>query len=161
MPGPIFFKQKRTGYDGKDFFCYKFRSMKVNKDSDRVQAVKDDPRVTKWGLFMRHTNIDELPQFINVLKGDMSLVGPRPHMLAHTDYYSDLISDYMIRHYVKPGITGWAQTHGERGETKTVDDMKRRVEKDIWYIEHWSFWLDIQIMVKTITDVIHGDDKAY
>ena len=161
MPGPIFFKQKRTGYDGKDFFCYKFRSMKVNKDSDRVQAVKDDPRVTKWGLFMRHTNIDELPQFINVLKGDMSLVGPRPHMLAHTDYYSDLISDYMIRHYVKPGITGWAQTHGERGETKTVDDMKRRVEKDIWYIEHWSFWLDIQIMMKTITDVIHGDDKAY
>lgn len=148
MPGPLFFKQKRTGYDGKDFVCYKFRSMKVNKDSDKVQAVKDDPRVTKWGLLMRHTNIDELPQFINVLKGNMSIVGPRPHMLAHTDYYSQLISDYMIRHYVKPGITGWAQTHGERGETKTVDDMKRRVEKDIWYIEHWSFWLDIQIILK-------------
>lgn len=161
MPGPLFFKQKRTGYDGRDFWCYKFRSMKVNKDSDTVQAVKDDPRVTKWGAFMRHTNIDELPQFINVLKGDMSLVGPRPHMLAHTDYYSELISDYMIRHYVKPGITGWAQTHGERGETKTVDDMRRRVEKDIWYIEHWSFWLDIQIMFKTISDAIHGDDKAY
>lgn len=161
MPGPLFFKQKRTGYDGKDFVCYKFRSMKVNKDSDKVQAVKDDPRVTKWGLLMRHTNIDELPQFINVLKGDMSLVGPRPHMLAHTDYYSQLISDYMIRHYVKPGITGWAQTHGERGETKTVDDMKRRVEKDIWYIEHWSFWLDIQIMMKTVSDAIHGDEKAY
>ena len=161
MPGPLFFKQKRTGYDGRDFWCYKFRSMKVNKDSDTVQAVKDDPRVTKWGAFMRHTNIDELPQFINVLKGDMSLVGPRPHMLAHTDYYSELISDYMIRHYVKPGITGWAQTHGERGETKTVDDMRRRVEKDIWYIEHWSFWLDIQIMFKTIADAIHGDDKAY
>ena len=161
MPGPLFFKQKRTGYDGRDFWCYKFRSMKVNKDSDTVQAVKDDPRVTKWGAFMRHTNIDELPQFINVLKGDMSLVGPRPHMLAHTDYYSELISDYMIRHYVKPGITGWAQTHGERGETKTVDDMRRRVEKDIWYIEHWSFWLDIQIMFKTISDAIHGDEKAY
>lgn len=161
MPGPLFFKQKRTGYDGKDFVCYKFRSMKVNKDSDKVQAVKDDPRVTKWGLLMRHTNIDELPQFINVLKGNMSIVGPRPHMLAHTDYYSQLISDYMIRHYVKPGITGWAQTHGERGETKTVDDMKRRVEKDIWYIEHWSFWLDIQIILKTVADAIHGDDKAY
>lgn len=161
MPGPLFFKQKRTGYDGKDFICYKFRSMKVNKDSDKVQAVKDDPRETKWGLLMRHTNIDELPQFINVLKGNMSIVGPRPHMLAHTDYYSQLISDYMIRHYVKPGITGWAQTHGERGETKTVDDMKRRVEKDIWYIEHWSFWLDIQIILKTVADAIHGDDKAY
>lgn len=161
MPGPLFFKQKRTGYDGKDFVCYKFRSMKVNKDSDKVQAVKDDPRVTKWGLLMRHTNIDELPQFINVLKGNMSIVGPRPHMLAHTDYYSQLISDYMIRHYVKPGITGWAQTHGERGETKTVEDMKRRVEKDIWYIEHWNFWLDIQIILKTVSDAIHGDDKAY
>lgn len=161
MPGPLFFKQKRTGYDGKDFVCYKFRSMKVNKDSDKVQAVKGDPRVTKWGLFMRHANIDELPQFINVLKGDMSIVGPRPHMLAHTDYYSSLISDYMIRHYVKPGITGWAQTHGERGETRTVEDMKRRVEKDIWYIEHWSFWLDIQIILKTVSDAVHGDDKAY
>ena len=161
MPGPLFFKQKRTGYDGRDFWCYKFRSMKINKDSDTVQAVKNDPRITKWGAFMRHANIDELPQFINVLIGNMSLVGPRPHMLAHTDYYSELISDYMIRHYVKPGITGWAQTHGERGETKTVDDMRRRVEKDIWYIEHWSFWLDIQIMFKTVADAIHGDDKAY
>lgn len=161
MPGPLFFKQKRTGYDGRDFWCYKFRSMKVNKDSDTVQAVKNDPRVTKWGSFMRHTNIDELPQFINVLKGDMSIVGPRPHMLAHTDYYSKLIYDYMIRHYVKPGITGWAQTHGERGETKTEDDMRRRVEKDIWYIEHWSLWLDVQIILKTVANAIHGEDKAY
>jgi putative colanic acid biosynthesis UDP-glucose lipid carrier transferase len=160
-PGPIFFKQKRTGYRGKDFYCYKFRSMKVNEDSDKVQATKDDPRVTKWGRFMRHTNIDELPQFINVFFGDMSVVGPRPHMLAHTEYYSEKIGDYMIRHFVKPGITGWAQTHGERGETKTVDDMARRVEKDIWYIEHWSFWLDIQIIFKTIRDVIIGDAKAY
>ena len=161
MPGPLFFKQTRTGYDGRNFKCYKFRSMKVNKDSDKVQACKGDPRITKWGSFMRHANIDELPQFINVLKGDMSLVGPRPHMLAHTDYYSALISDYMVRHYVKPGITGWAQTQGERGETKTVQDMERRVIKDIWYIEHWSFWLDIQIMIKTITDAIHGDEKAF
>ena len=161
MPGPLFFKKKRTGYDGKDFYCYKFRSMKINKEADTLQAVKDDPRVTKWGRFIRHTNIDELPQFINVLKGDMSLVGPRPHMLAHTDYYSSLISDYMIRHYVKPGITGWAQTHGERGETKTVDDMKRRVKRDIWYIEHWSFWLDIQIICKTVIDMACGDKKAF
>lgn len=161
MPGPLFFKQKRTGYDGKDFYCYKFRSMKLNKDADTVQAVKGDPRITKWGNFMRHTNIDELPQFINVLLGDMSVVGPRPHMLAHTDYYSEFISDYMIRHFVKPGITGWAQTHGERGETKTVEDMNRRVKKDIWYIEHWSFWLDIQIIIKTISDTIKGDKKAY
>lgn len=161
MPGPIFFKQKRTGYDGKDFWCYKFRSMKVNNDSDKVQATQDDPRVTKWGHFMRHTNIDELPQFINVLMGDMSIVGPRPHMLAHTEYYSEKIGDYMIRHYVKPGITGWAQTHGERGETKTVEDMARRVEKDIWYIENWGFWLDIQIIFKTVMNVFVGDDKAY
>lgn len=161
MPGPLFFKHKRTGYDGKDFYCYKFRSMKLNKDADTVQAVKGDPRITKWGNFMRHTNIDELPQFINVLLGDMSVVGPRPHMLAHTDYYSEFISDYMIRHFVKPGITGWAQTHGERGETKTVEDMNRRVKKDIWYIEHWSFWLDIQIIIKTISDTIKGDKKAY
>ncbi len=161
MPGPLFFKQKRTGYDGKDFYCLKFRSMKVNTDADKVQAVKDDPRITKWGSFMRHTNLDEMPQFVNVLLGDMSLVGPRPHMLAHTDYYSDYISDYMIRHFVKPGITGWAQTHGARGETKTIHDMKQRVEKDFWYNEHWSFWLDIQIMIKTITDVIQGDEKAF
>lgn len=161
MPGPIFFRQRRTGYDGKDFWCYKFRSMKVNSDSDKVQATLDDPRVTKWGSFMRHTNIDELPQFINVLLGDMSIVGPRPHMLAHTEYYSGKIGEYMIRHYVKPGITGWAQTNGERGETKVVDDMARRVEKDIWYIEHWSFWLDIQIILKTIKDMLMGDKKAY
>ena len=135
--------------------------MKINGDSDKVQATQGDQRVTKWGRFMRHTNIDELPQFINVLMGDMSIVGPRPHMLAHTEYYSEKIGDYMIRHYVKPGITGWAQTHGERGETKTVDDMARRVEKDIWYIEHWNFWFDIQIIFKTIKDAIVGDDKAY
>lgn len=161
MPGPIFFKQKRTGYDGKDFVCYKFRSMKVNADSDKVQATQGDPRVTKWGLFMRHANIDELPQFFNVLVGNMSVVGPRPHMLAHTEYYSEKIDDYMIRHYVKPGITGWAQINGERGETKTVDDMARRVEKDIWYIEHWNFWLDIQIIFRTVKNAIVGDVKAY
>lgn len=161
MPGPLFFRQKRTGYNGRDFYCLKFRSMKVNKDSDKVQATKDDPRITKWGAFMRHTNIDELPQFINVFLGDMSLVGPRPHMLAHTEYYSKYISEYMIRHFIRPGITGWAQTHGERGETRTVHDMERRVEKDIWYIEHWSFWLDIGILLKTVFDTFRGDKKAF
>lgn len=161
MPGPLFFRQKRTGYDGRDFYCLKFRSMKVNADSDKVQATKDDPRITKWGAFMRHTNIDELPQFVNVFVGDMSLVGPRPHMLAHTEFYSKRISEYMIRHLVRPGITGWAQTHGERGETKTVHDMERRVEKDIWYIENWSFWLDIQILFKTVVDAVRGDEKAF
>lgn len=161
MPGPIFFKQTRTGYDGKDFLMYKFRSMKVNSDADTKQATKDDDRVTPWGRFLRHSSIDELPQFINVFLGDMSVVGPRPHMLAHTEYYSQRISDYMIRHYVKPGITGWAQTHGERGETKEVEDMARRVEKDIWYVEHWSLSLDLHIIVKTIRDAIVGDSKAY
>ena len=161
MPGPVFFKQTRTGYDGKDFLMYKFRSMKMNSDADTKQATKDDDRVTPWGRFLRHSSIDELPQFINVFKGDMSVVGPRPHMLAHTEYYSQRISDYMIRHYVKPGITGWAQTHGERGETKEVEDMARRVEKDIWYVEHWSLSLDLHIIVKTIRDAIVGDSKAY
>lgn len=161
MPGPVFFRQKRTGYDGRDFYCLKFRSMKENSDSDKVQATKGDPRITRWGAFMRHTNIDELPQFLNVFVGDMSLVGPRPHMLAHTEFYSQRISEYMIRHLVRPGITGWAQTHGERGETRTVHDMERRVEKDIWYIENWSFWLDVQILFKTVADAVRGDEKAF
>lgn len=161
MPGPIFFKQKRTGYDGKEFYCYKFRSMKVNSSSDTLQATKDDDRITKWGHILRHANIDETPQFWNVLIGDMSVVGPRPHMLAHTEYYGKLISNYMVRHYVRPGITGWAQVRGERGETSTVDDMSRRVEKDIWYIEHWSFWLDLQIILMTILKCFTDDKKAY
>ena len=161
MPGPVFFGQKRTGYDGETFTCYKFRSMKANEEADSVQATKDDSRITKWGHIMRHTNIDELPQFFNVLIGDMSVVGPRPHMLTHTEYYSRKISDYMVRHYVKPGITGWAQTTGSRGETSTVDEMALRVEKDIWYIEHWSFWLDLQIILKTVVSIFKNDKKAY
>lgn len=162
MPGPIFFKQKRSGLDGKDFWCYKFRSMKVNKEADTLQATKDDPRKTKFGNIMRHTNIDELPQFWNVLIGNMSLVGPRPHMLKHTEMYSKLIGKYMVRHFVKPGITGWAQVTGSRGETHELWQMEERVKKDIWYIEHWSFWLDIKIMWLTIWNVIADKDtKAY
>ena len=161
MPGPVFFRQKRTGIDGKDFYCIKFRSMKINADSDRVQATKNDPRKTRWGNIMRKTNIDEFPQFWNVLMGDMSIVGPRPHMLKHTEEYSKLIDKYMMRHFVKPGITGWSQVTGFRGETKELSQMEGRVQGDIWYIEHWSFWLDIYIMYKTVANVIQGDKEAY
>lgn len=161
MPGPIFFKQKRNGLNDKEFYCYKFRSMKVNADADRVQATKDDPRKTKWGNIMRKTSIDELPQFINVLMGDMSIVGPRPHMVKHTEEYSKLINKYMIRHFVKPGITGWSQVTGFRGETKELKDMEGRIRGDIWYIEHWSFWLDIYIIYKTVANAIHGEKNAY
>ena len=140
-PGPIFFKQLRTGLDGKDFYCLKFRSMHVNKDADRLQATKDDPRKYPFGNFMRKANIDELPQFWNVLRGDMSIVGPRPHMLAHTEQYSQLIDKYMVRHFVKPGVTGWAQVTGYRGETKELWQMEGRVKRDIWYMEHWSVWI--------------------
>lgn len=160
-PGPIFFKQKRTGLDGRNFYCYKFRSMHVNKDADRVQATKDDPRKYPFGNFMRKTNIDELPQFWNVLKGDMSIVGPRPHMLAHTEMYSQLISKYMVRHFVKPGITGWAQVSGFRGETKELWQMEERVKHDIWYMENWSFWLDIRIVWFTVKTFFIHDKNAY
>lgn len=161
MPGPIFFRQKRNGLNGKEFYCYKFRSMKVNADADKLQATKNDPRKTKWGDIMRKTNIDELPQFWNVLKGDMSVVGPRPHMLKHTEEYSKLIDKYLIRHIVKPGITGWSQVTGFRGETQQLSQMEGRVEGDIWYIEHWSIGLDLYIMYRTVANVIHGDKEAY
>ena len=160
-PGPIIFKQKRTGINGKEFWCYKFRSMRVNKDADKVQATKQDPRKTKFGDFIRKTNIDELPQLINVFKGEMSLVGPRPHMLKHTVEYSALIDNYLVRHWVKPGITGWAQVTGFRGETETLSQMEGRVKADIWYMEHWSFLLDLLIIYRTFVNVIVGEEKAY
>lgn len=161
QPGPVFFKQKRNGLNGKEFYCYKFRSMKVNADSDRMQATKDDPRKTPFGNFMRKTSIDELPQFINVLKGDMSIVGPRPHMVAHTEEYSALIDKYMVRHWVRPGITGWAQVRGARGETKELWQMEDRIKKDVWYVENWTFSLDLKIMFLTVWNVIAGDKQAY
>lgn len=161
MPGPVFFKQKRNGLNDKEFYCLKFRSMKVNADADRLQATKDDPRKTKWGNIMRKTNIDELPQFINVFMGDMSVVGPRPHMLKHTEEYSKLIDKYMVRHFVKPGVTGWSQVTGFRGETKELKDMAGRIKGDIWYIEHWSFWMDLYIIYKTVANVFKGEEKAY
>ena len=160
-PGPLFFKQERTGMNGKNFYCYKFRSMHVNKDADKVQATRDDPRKFAFGNFMRKTNIDEFPQFFNVLKGDMSIVGPRPHMLKHTEVYSGLINKYMVRHFSKPGITGWAQVTGYRGETEELWQMEERVRRDIWYIENWSFWLDIKIMAMTAWSIIKPDKKAY
>ncbi len=152
-PGPIFFRQLRTGLNGHDFYCYKFRSMHVNRDADRLQATKDDPRKFPFGNFMRKTNIDELPQFINVFIGDMSVVGPRPHMLKHTSEYSRLINRFMVRHFAKPGITGLAQVTGFRGETRYIDQMEGRVKKDIEYIENWTFSLDLKIILKTITNM--------
>jgi Undecaprenyl-phosphate glucose phosphotransferase len=160
-PGPVYFRQKRTGINGETFCCLKFRSMRVNGVSDKLQATKGDPRVTRFGRFLRKCNIDEFPQFINVLKGDMSIVGPRPHMLAHTEYYSEQIDEYMVRHYVRPGITGWAQINGSRGETKTIEDMQRRVDLDIWYLENWSAWLDVIIIFKTFIKTFIGDKCAY
>lgn len=161
-PGPIFFRQKRTGLGGEDFECLKFRSMRVNAQADTLQATEHDPRKTKFGDFIRKTSLDEFPQFINVFKGDMSIVGPRPHMLAHTEEYSALIDKYMMRHFVKPGITGWAQVSGCRGETKTLGEMEARVKADVWYIENWSFWLDIVIIFKTFVQVfLKGDKQAY
>ena len=160
-PGPVFFKQKRTGYKGKPFTMYKFRSMKVSSTADRLQATQDDPRKTKFGDFLRRSSLDELPQFINVLKGDMSIIGPRPHMELHTEMYSQLIDEYPVRHMVKPGITGWAQINGCRGETPTPEYMRRRVVHDIWYIEHWSLGLDFTIFFKTIAQILKGDKQAY
>ena len=160
-PGPVFFKQKRTGFKGKEFTCYKFRTMKVNKESDSVQATKGDSRVTKLGRFLRRTSLDELPQFINVFLGDMSVVGPRPHMIKHTEDYSKMIDRYMVRHMVKPGLTGWAQVNGYRGETKELWQMEKRVEYDVWYIENWNFWLDIKIIFLTVFNAIKGEKNAF
>lgn len=159
--GPIFFKQKRTGIRGKEFYCLKFRSMKVNKEANKVQATKDDPRVTRIGAFMRKTSLDELPQFINVFKNDMSVVGPRPHMLQHTELYSSIIDKFMVRHLVKPGITGWAQVTGYRGETKTVEEMEQRVKRDVWYLENWTFFLDLKIILLTVKNAVKGEKEAY
>lgn len=160
-PGPIFFVQKRTGYRGQAFNCYKFRTMRVNDDSDTVQATKDDPRVTRFGNLLRRTSIDELPQFYNVWRGEMSIVGPRPHMVAQTEMYSELIDKYMLRHTIKPGITGWAQVLGYRGQTEELWQMEKRVEHDVWYAENWTFFLDLKIMLLTMWNAIKGEDNAY
>lgn len=159
--GPIFFSQLRSGRDNDAFTCYKFRSMRCNAQANYAQATLGDPRITRVGTFLRKTSLDELPQFFNVLLGHMSTVGPRPHMLSHTEQYSQLIDQFMVRHFMKPGITGWAQINGLRGETKTTEAMFERVEADVWYLENWTFLLDIKIILLTIWKSVAGDEKAY
>ncbi|MDT0558067.1 undecaprenyl-phosphate glucose phosphotransferase [Ichthyenterobacterium sp. W332] len=159
--GSIFFKQLRYGADFNLFACYKFRSMMANKESDSIQAAKNDMRVTKVGKFIRRTSIDELPQFFNVLFGSMSVVGPRPLLLSHTNDYKDKINKFMIRHMVKPGITGLAQVSGYRGNIETDQDMQNRIKYDIFYVENWSLFLDLKIITKTVINVIKGEEKAY
>lgn len=151
-PGPVFFKQRRNGWGGKPIHVLKFRSMVVHHEATGTvtQASKQDARITPFGAFLRRTSLDELPQFWNVLTGEMSIVGPRPHAVAHNDQYKVLVDDYMLRHRVKPGITGWAQVNGYRGETDTLDKMQKRVAYDLYYIEHWSLWLDLKIIVMTV-----------
>jgi putative colanic acid biosynthesis UDP-glucose lipid carrier transferase len=160
-PGPVFFRQGRTGWNGKEFFIWKFRSMKLHQEQDGEvkQATKDDDRITGIGQFIRKTSIDELPQLFNVLSGKMSMVGPRPHAVEHNTSYDKRIRAYMTRHRIKPGITGLAQIHGYRGETDTLDKMKKRVEYDMQYINNWSFWLDLEILLKTIPALLR--DEAY
>lgn len=159
--GPIIFTQKRSSRDNSIFDCYKFRSMYLNDECDISQTAKGDPRVTKIGVFLRRTNLDELPQFFNVFKGEMSVIGPRPHMLCQTKEYSELIDIFMVRHLVKPGITGWAQVNGLRGQTTNVHQMLNRVEADVWYLKNWSFLLDMKIIILTIYYTIVGDKNAY
>lgn len=159
--GPVFFIQRRSGFKNTEFNAIKFRTMYVNHEADTKQAEKDDPRITPIGRILRKINFDELPQFINVLMGHMSVIGPRPHMLKHTEEYSKIIDKFMVRHLVKPGITGWAQVNGFRGETPDPKDMEARVRADVWYIENWSFFLDIRIVLMTIYNMLRGEEKAF
>lgn len=158
--GPVFFMQSRPGLNEKEFFCYKFRSMHVNKTTE-LTATKNDPRVTRIGRFIRKTSIDELPQFLNVLKGEMSVVGPRPNLWTQKNLYSSKIKKYIVRHYVKPGITGLAQVKGYRGEIETDGDMINRIKYDVFYIENWSIFLDLKIILQTVINIFQGEEKAY
>ena len=159
--GPVYFRQKRNGIDNKEFYCYKFRSMAPNEHADSMMAVKNDMRTTKVGKFIRRTSIDELPQFYNVLFGNMSVVGPRPHMVKHTNEFANRVDKYMLRHFVKPGITGLAQVRGYRGEIETDNDILNRTKFDIFYIENWSLFMDLKIMVQTVMNAVSGEKKAY
>lgn len=158
--GPIFFKQNRPGFKQKDFLCYKFRSMMINKTTEK-EATRNDPRVTKIGKFIRKTSLDELPQFFNVLIGDMSVVGPRPHLWSQNRAYGNKVKKYMIRHHVSPGVTGLAQVRGFRGEIETDEDMINRIKYDVFYIENWSIWMDIKIIIQTVINIFKGEEKAY
>lgn len=159
--GPIFFRQIRTGERNKPFMCLKFRSLKVNAEADSKQVTRNDSRFTRLGKFLRKSNLDELPQFINVFMGQMSVVGSRPHMLKHTEDYSQLYDNYMLRHFMKPGLTGWAQVNGFRGEIKQTEQLVKRVEHDIWYMENWNIWLDLRIVGLTFTSMLRGDKNAF
>jgi Undecaprenyl-phosphate glucose phosphotransferase len=154
-PGPVIFRQNRKGFNGRQFIIYKFRTMTVQENGHAVaQAMRDDPRVTAIGRLLRSASIDELPQLLNVLKGDMSLIGPRPHALAHDSFFENILGDYAFRHHVKPGITGWAQCNGARGATPSIEHISERVKLDLWYINNWSLWLDVQILIKTFFEVL-------
>jgi putative colanic acid biosynthesis UDP-glucose lipid carrier transferase len=160
-PGPVIFRQRRNGLDGEEIFVWKFRTMTTQDDGPEVlQATRNDPRVTRFGAFLRATSLDEMPQFFNVLQGRMSIVGPRPHAVTHNEQYRQIIKAYMVRHKVKPGITGWAQVNGQRGETDTIEKMRARVEYDLEYLRNWSLGLDLRIIVGTIR-LVFFDRYAY
>ena len=160
-PGPAIFKQKRTGLNNKPFWCYKFRTMYVNTDKENLSNEEQRKRVTPLGHFLRKTNLDEMPQFINVLLGHMSVVGPRPHMIEHTEHYASMIDQFMLRHIVKPGITGLSQVKGFRGEITHPIMMKSRIKEDIYYMMHWSLLLDLKIILLTVLNMIKGEENAY
>jgi undecaprenyl-phosphate galactose phosphotransferase/putative colanic acid biosynthesis UDP-glucose lipid carrier transferase len=154
-PGPIIFRQYRKGFNGKQFVMFKFRTMTVQENGPIVmQATRDDPRVTAIGQLLRSSSIDELPQLLNVIRGDMSLIGPRPHAVAHDNHFEKILSEYAYRHHVKPGMTGWAQCNGARGSTPTIEHISERVKLDLWYINNWSLWLDFQILIRTFFEVL-------
>ena len=159
--GPVFFRQLRSGRNNVPFWCFKFRSMFVNEESDELQASKGDARITRIGAFLRKTSLDEFPQFFNVLKGDMSIVGPRPHMLLHTAFYASKVNGYMKRLEMKQGLTGWAQVKGHRGETKDIRFMQNRVDHDIWYLYNWTFWLDVKIVLLTFINIFRREENAF
>jgi putative colanic acid biosysnthesis UDP-glucose lipid carrier transferase len=159
--GPVFYKQLRAGKDNKPFVCWKFRSMRVSLTDEFKQATKSDDRVTRMGAFLRRTSLDEMPQFFNVLVGQMSVVGPRPHPIQLNEQYRDIVDKYMVRYFVRPGITGWAQVNGFRGETRTPDLMEKRVELDVKYLENWSFWLDLRIVMRTVLNLTSKEEAAY
>ncbi len=159
--GNVIFKQKRTGKNNNEFWCYKFRTMVVNDDSHHRQASRGDDRITKVGRFLRRSSLDELPQFLNVILGNMSVVGPRPHMIKHTEKYRNIIEGYMKRHDMLPGITGWAQIKGFRGETTENESMQKRVDHDMWYIKNWSVLLDLKIVFLTVLHIFSGDENAF
>jgi len=159
--GPFIFKQKRSGRHNKQFTCYKLRTLRTNEEANTKQVTLNDNRITRVGRFLRKSNLDELPQFVNVLLGSMSVVGPRPHMLAHTDLFSKVMGEYMVRHFLKPGITGWAQVRGYRGEIKEETQLRNRIIHDIWYMENWSLWLDAKIIWLTIYSTFKGNKNAY